>query len=60
MTAGSMARSLPDTVVFDLDGTLVDSSPDLTAALNVALAAVGRPAVDPATVRTSSAMARAF
>lgn len=46
-----MARSLPDTVVFDLDGTLVDSSPDLTAALNVALAAVGRPAVDPATVR---------
>lgn len=46
---GGMA--LPDTIVFDLDGTLVDSSPDLTAALNVALAAVGRPAVDPATVR---------
>ncbi len=46
-----MARSLPETVVFDLDGTLVDSSPDLTAALNIALAAVGRPAVDPATVR---------
>lgn len=46
-----MTRSLPDTVVFDLDGTLVNSSPDLTAALNVALAAVGRPAVDPATVR---------
>lgn len=46
-----MARSLPDTVVFDLDGTLVDTAPDLTASLNVALAALGRPAVDPATVR---------
>ncbi len=46
-----MTRSLPATVVFDLDGTLVDTAPDLTAALNVALAAVGRAAVDPATVR---------
>lgn len=41
----------PATIVFDLDGTLVDSAPDLTAALNVALAAAGRLAVDPATVR---------
>jgi len=41
----------PGTVVFDLDGTLVDSGPDLTAALNVALDRAGRPAVDPATVR---------
>lgn len=39
------------TIVFDLDGTLVDSAPDLTAALNAALADAGRPAVDPATVR---------
>lgn len=30
-------------VVFDLDGTLVDSAPDLTAALNCTLAEVGRP-----------------
>lgn len=41
----------PATIVFDLDGTLVDSSPDLTAALNAALAVAGRPVVDPATVR---------
>ncbi len=43
--------AFPRTIVFDLDGTLVDSSPDLTAALNAALADAGRPAVDPATVR---------
>ena len=41
----------PQTIVFDLDGTLVDSAPDLTAALNAALADAGRPAVDAATVR---------
>lgn len=41
----------PRTIVFDLDGTLVDSAPDLTAALNVALAAVDRSAIDPAQVR---------
>lgn len=31
------------TIVFDLDGTLVDSSPDLAAALNHTLVAMGRP-----------------
>jgi phosphoglycolate phosphatase len=30
------------TIVFDLDGTLVDSAPDIAAALNHALASVGR------------------
>ncbi len=40
-----------DTIVFDLDGTLVDSAPDLAAALNHALAYLGRPIVAPESVR---------
>jgi phosphoglycolate phosphatase len=38
-------------IVFDLDGTLVDSAPDLTNALNHALTAVGRPSVSAKAVR---------
>jgi phosphoglycolate phosphatase len=40
----------PAAVVFDLDGTLVDSAPDIHAAANVALAAIGRPALSLAEV----------
>jgi phosphoglycolate phosphatase len=40
-----------DVVAFDLDGTLADTAPDLAAALNHALAALGRPTVDPESVR---------
>ncbi len=43
--------SLPATVIFDLDGTLVDTAPDLTAALNHALQTLGRPGVPPESVR---------
>ncbi len=47
----TLAKDLPGTVVFDLDGTLVDTAPDLTAALNHALAALGRPPVPAEDVR---------
>ncbi len=39
-------------VGFDLDGTLVDSAPDLACAVNHALAQEGRPPLDEAQVRT--------
>ncbi len=40
-----------DTIIFDLDGTLVETAGDLTASLNHALATLGRPPVPPADVR---------
>ncbi|MBY6062978.1 HAD family hydrolase [Pseudidiomarina sediminum] len=41
----------PSAVLFDLDGTLLDTAPDLCAALNTVLHAEGRPALDLATAR---------
>jgi phosphoglycolate phosphatase len=38
-------------LIFDLDGTLVDSAPDLTTALNALLAELDRPALAESTVR---------
>ena len=35
-----------NTVLFDVDGTLVDSAPDMCRALNLALSDVGRPHVE--------------
>lgn len=40
-----------DVVAFDLDGTLADTAPDLTAALNHALATLGHPPVPAPDVR---------
>lgn len=40
-----MSDILFRSVVFDLDGTVADTAPDLSAALNCALAALGRPSV---------------
>ena len=37
-----MTPNSPKSIIFDLDGTLVDTSPDLTAALNAVLTAAGR------------------
>lgn len=39
-------------ILFDLDGTLVDTAPDLAGALNYVLTLEGRPAIDLAAVRS--------
>ena len=43
-----------DIVGFDLDGTLLDTSGDLAAAVNHALAAAGRPALTVEQVRANT------
>lgn len=40
-----------DIIAFDLDGTLADTAPDLAAALNHALGALGREGIPPESVR---------
>ncbi|MDO9382903.1 MAG: HAD-IA family hydrolase [Hyphomicrobiaceae bacterium] len=46
------SQRLPQAVVFDLDGTLADSLPDIAAALNSALAEAGMAQLAEQTVRT--------
>jgi phosphoglycolate phosphatase len=45
VSLNALALAFPETVIFDLDGTLVDTAPDLTAALNAVMAWEGRPLV---------------
>ncbi len=52
MTSNSPAHPPFDIVGFDLDGTLLDTSGDITAAVNHALASAGRDALSIARVRT--------
>ena len=42
---------MPPALIFDLDGTLVDTAPDLLGALNAILIREGRRAVDHADLR---------
>lgn len=46
-----MKMPLPAAIAFDLDGTLIDTAPDIASALNAALAAEGLPAASDAQVR---------
>ena len=50
--AGMTSARFPRAVLFDLDGTLLDSAPDFVATCNAMLAERGRAAVDPAQLRT--------
>ncbi len=43
--------AMPAAVLFDLDGTLIDSAPDLLVALDHVLAGLGRPGADHARLR---------
>lgn len=52
MTAAALLRSRR-AIVFDLDGTLVDTLPDLVGALDSALAELGAPPVPPGLVRNT-------
>lgn len=49
-----MTRTLRPTAVFDLDGTLADTAPDLIGAANALLRADDLPTLDPAAVRATA------
>lgn len=43
MSSGALEKFRPKAIVFDLDGTLVDSAPEIATALNSAMAGIGQP-----------------
>jgi len=43
MSSGAIEKLRPKAIVFDLDGTLVDSAPEIATALNMAMAGIGQP-----------------
>jgi len=43
MSSGALEKLRPKAIVFDLDGTLVDSAPEIATALNSAMAGIGQP-----------------
>ena len=51
MTAGALIRPRLEAVLFDLDGTLIDSAPDLAGACNDMRLSRGRPALPYAALR---------
>jgi phosphoglycolate phosphatase len=51
MPEATVSRIGFDVIVFDLDGTLADTAPDLTAALNHALEIMGQPTVTAESVK---------
>jgi phosphoglycolate phosphatase len=52
MNAGALGKFRPKAIVFDLDGTLVDSAPEIATALNTAMAGIGQPPFTLAEVQT--------
>jgi len=52
MSSGPLAKLRPKAIVFDLDGTLVDSAPEIATALNTAMAEIGQPPFPLAEVQT--------
>lgn len=52
MSAGAVGPAFPQAVLFDLDGTLIDSVPDLAASVNELLGRRSLPALSPEQVRS--------